>query len=161
MKKTKRLATWKYIVSLTVSVFCMLVILFVEGTAINFAWKSNIIKKAEIDGQTPTYVMGGTVTWTDSQIETYNNAVKAKKQLIETNDVAKFFSDLAGSTTGQIFRWIIPVALLGVLYISAKFAYAALCILPMRLAKRIVMWRMARNRDTLLETCGQLQKDEK
>lgn len=128
--KTKRLATWKYIVSLTLSVLCILIALFVEITAADFAMKSIAISKAETEGYTPTHVMGGTVTWTKDQKETYNSAVKAKETLIAANDVAKFFSDLGGSTTGEIFRWVVTLALMPMwINLSWKFFYAAICIL--------------------------------
>lgn len=130
MKKTRRIATWKYIVSLTLSVTCILIALFVELTAANFAIKSMTIQSAENDGNSITHTAYGDVTWTNSQTEAYKNAVKAKEELISTNDVAKFFSDLAGSITGKIVRWLIPLVFVPAwLYISAKFAYAAICTL--------------------------------
>lgn len=132
MKKTTRIATWKYVVSLTLSVLCILTALFVELTAVDFALKSIEVQNAENEGKAVTRTANGFVTWNDQQKEAYNDAVEAKKELIATNDVAKFFSDLAGSTTGRIFRWLVPAGFLWVLCISAKYAYAAICILPRR-----------------------------
>lgn len=132
-KTTRRIKTWKYVVSLTVSTLCILTAIFVEITAANFAWKSAAIHMAETTGKTVTYNAGGAITWTEAQVEDYKNAVASKKELINTNDVAKFFSDLAGSTTGRIFRWLVPLVIVPAwVYISAKYWYAAVSILTNR-----------------------------
>lgn len=134
MKKTTRIASWKYVVSLTLSVLCILTALFVELTAVDFALKSIEVQNAENEGKSVTHTAYGDVTWTDFQKKAYNDAMEAKEHLIETNDVAKFFSDLAGSITGQVFRWVVALLLMPMwMYLSAKIAYAAVCILSRRL----------------------------
>lgn len=138
MKKTTRIASWKYVVSLTLSVLCTLCAIFVEVTAVHFAISSIAIKNAEADGTTITYTANGAVTWTEDQMLRYDNAVIAKKELIDSNDVAKFFSDMAGSVTGRIFRWVVVLLLMPAwVYISAKFAYAAVAILYWRIADKL------------------------
>lgn len=122
MKKTRKLATWRCIVRLTLSVLCILIALFVFGTAVDFALKSIDIQNAEMKGYSITYTPNGPVTWTKDQQETYNSAVKAKEALIATNDVAKFFSDMAGSTTGKIFRVIVPLLMVAWGLYSGLFA---------------------------------------
>jgi len=70
------------------------------------------VQRAEREGNTLRPVGGERyVNWSVNDKAAYNAALAKKQDLIATNDIAKCYSDLSGSTTGKILRILFPVAM--------------------------------------------------
>lgn len=135
MKKTKttRTQTYEYVISLIVSTITMLIAACFVLTAVQYAFASYCVSNAEREGETLRPVAGGQyVNWSENDKAAYNAAMEDKKDLIDKNDIAKCYSDLSGSVTGQIIRVLLPIAMLSLFCIAAIFFRTAVIMIVYR-----------------------------
>ncbi|MCI9365631.1 MAG: hypothetical protein HFJ54_03310 [Clostridia bacterium] len=97
------------LVAVLIALMCFVGMTYFLLSAGEFAILQLVVIHNENEGKTTRETANGPQTWLPGDGEFYDKSVEARKNLVASNDIAKFLFDCGGSTTGEIVRILLCI----------------------------------------------------